>query len=131
MRPLAPLSVPHLASRDGYLRGYTVPKGALILTNIWAIHHDERRWPEPEKFFPERHIDSDGKFSKSPNWMHFNVGGRSCLGQQLANMELFLTTVTLFQRFHFSLPPGEEPDMDGFSEVVLRPPLYKVVATRH
>lgn len=130
IRPLVPLSAPHLASQNATLRGYSIPKDAIILTNIWAIHHDPKRWPEPEKFLPERHLNSEGKFTKSSNWMHFNVGARSCLGQQLANMELFMTTVMLFQRFHFSLPPGEEPNMDGYNEVALKANPYRVIATK-
>ena len=128
MRPLIPLSVPHLASRDAILRGYVIPKGAVILTNIWAIHHDENRWPEPNKFMPERHLDATGKFMKSANFLPFNVGSRSCLGRQLANVEVFMAIVVLFQRFKFSLPPGEEINMDGYSDIVLKPRDFKVIA---
>ncbi|XP_076808222.1 cytochrome P450 2U1-like [Clavelina lepadiformis] len=130
LRPTVPLSVPHMASRDAILNGYVIPKGAIILTNIWGIQHDESRWPEPEKFLPERHLDNDGKFNKSSNWMIFNLGLRNCLGQQLAKMELFIATVSLFQKFSFALPPGTTPDMEGEPQVTLRPNLFEVIATR-
>ncbi|CAK8696052.1 unnamed protein product [Clavelina lepadiformis] len=130
IRPIVPLNVPHRASRDATLMGYHIPKGAIILTNIWAIHHDENRWPEPEVFRPKRHLDENGKFVKSSNWMLFGVGTRSCLGQQLANMELLITTISLFQRFQFSFPPGTIPDMNGESIVSLRPLHFDVNASR-
>ena len=110
--------------------GYQIPKGAIILTNIWGIHHDEKRWPNPERFMPERHLDENGKFLKSDNWIPFSVGRRSCLGQQLAKMELFITTVMLFRRFEFSLEPGVEPNLAGQSIVSLRPHEFKVCALR-
>ena len=130
IRPIAALSVPHKVSKDAMLRGYVIPKEAIILTNIWGIHHDEGRWPEPEKFMPRRHLDENGKFQKSNNWIPFSVGGRSCLGQQLANMELFLTTITLSRRFEFSFEPGFKPNLDGESVVALRPLPFNVCAKR-
>ena len=123
-----PLSVPHKAARDSKLRTYQIPKGAIILTNISGIHHDEKLWSQPEKFMPERHLDSDGKFMRSDNWIPFSVGGRNCLGQQLAKMELFITTVMLFQRFEISLETDNEPDLAGQSIVSLRPYHFKVFA---
>ena len=110
-----------MTSKDAMLRGYVIPKETFILTNVWGIHHDENLWPEPAKFSPERHLDENGKFQKSDNWIPFNVGARNCLGQQLAKMELLITTVMLFRRFNFSFPTGSEPDMDGENVVVLRP----------
>ena len=35
--------------------GYTIPEGQVINTGIWAIHHDEKYWPDPEKFDPDRY----------------------------------------------------------------------------
>jgi Cytochrome P450 len=30
------------------LGGYRLPAGAKVWINVFAIHHDERYWPEPE-----------------------------------------------------------------------------------
>lgn len=32
-----PLGVPHMASEDGYIGGYFIPKDSLILTNLWYV----------------------------------------------------------------------------------------------
>ena len=130
IRPIAPMSLPHRAAKDAKLSGYHIPKGAILLTNIWGIHHDEKLWSQPEQFMPGRHLDADGKFLKSDNWIPFNVVGRNCLGQQLAKMELFITTVMLFRRFEFSLDPSYEPNLNGRSTVTLRPDDFKVCALR-
>ena len=122
--------MPHLATDDGYLKGYKIRKGTILLTNIWAMNHDENRFPNPEKFFPERHLDQNGKFYKNSNQLTFSIGGRSCLGRQLAVLELLVTTVTLFQRFKFRLPAGIEPDMRGKSTISLRPKNFNVVISR-
>jgi len=33
--PVAPIGVPHMSTDDDIFNGYLIPKGALILTNIW------------------------------------------------------------------------------------------------
>ena len=87
-------------------------------------------WPEPEKFMPERHLDQNGKFQKLDPWIPFNVGARNCVGQQLAKMELFISTVTIFRRFQFSFESGADPDLTGQNVVVLRPTYSKICAQR-
>uniref|UniRef100_H2Y8M6 Uncharacterized protein n=1 Tax=Ciona savignyi TaxID=51511 RepID=H2Y8M6_CIOSA len=130
LRPPLPLSVPHVAHCNTSLMGYRIPKGAIILTNTWGIQNNPKLWPEPEKFKPERHIDEFGKFIKSPDVIPFNIGTRHCLGQQLAKMELFITLTSLCQRFRFTLPLGETPDLTGESTFILRPFPFHVIATK-
>ena len=33
--PVGPMGVPHVAEADDVCEGYLIPKGALLLTNIW------------------------------------------------------------------------------------------------
>lgn len=35
--PVAPLALPHAATQDDVIRGYRIPKGALILPNNWYV----------------------------------------------------------------------------------------------
>ncbi|XP_039258051.2 cytochrome P450 2U1-like isoform X2 [Styela clava] len=60
MRPIAPLSLGHLSCREDTIMGYRIPKGTLIAANIFGIQNNEATWPDPDKFDPCRHIDSDG-----------------------------------------------------------------------
>ncbi|XP_039257475.2 cytochrome P450 2U1-like [Styela clava] len=130
IRPVAPVGIPHVAAKEDTILGYNIPKGSIVVSNIFRIHHDKSVWGDSEKFDPGRHITADGKFIKSPNVIPFSIGARQCLGQQLAIMELFLITATLFQRYHFILDRPDEVDIKGYNMFTLRPNPYKVFAER-
>lgn len=34
--------------------GYLIPKGATVVGNVWAMHMDPVRFPDPTAFKPER-----------------------------------------------------------------------------
>ncbi|KAE9386746.1 cytochrome P450 [Gymnopus androsaceus JB14] len=59
--PMTPLGVFHVLNRDDTYKGYTLPKGAICMPNIWAILHDEQRYgPHVNEFIPERFLTEDG-----------------------------------------------------------------------
>ncbi len=39
----------------------TFPKGAMAVIPLQLLHHDERFWPDPEKFDPMRYINTTVK----------------------------------------------------------------------
>ncbi|CAH1252322.1 CYP2U1 [Branchiostoma lanceolatum] len=118
IKPIAPLSVPHAASRDTTLNGYNIPQETWILVNLWSVHMDPKLFPEPNQFQPERFLDQDGNFVKHEALIPFGIGHRVCLGEQLAKMELFMLFLSLMQRFTFHLPEGApEPSMLGSSAI--------------
>ncbi|KAK5276629.1 hypothetical protein LTR14_012559, partial [Exophiala xenobiotica] len=40
-------AVPHAVTKEDEYLGYRIPKGAGVLNNVWAIHMDPKRHPEP------------------------------------------------------------------------------------
>ncbi|XP_002120735.2 cytochrome P450 2U1 [Ciona intestinalis] len=131
LRPLVPLSMPRKTLSRITLMGYDIPKGTVFMPNIWSVHHNPERWPNPEAFMPERHIDSEGKFVKSKEIIPFSLGPRNCLGIRLAEMEHFMFMIGLLQKLHFSLPEDQPPpDVRGSSFVVLLlPPDFNMKIT--
>lgn len=62
---LVPSGTPHKALVDTEFLGYKIPKGTLIVTALNAAMHDPTAFDCPEKFYPERFLDSSGKLSLS------------------------------------------------------------------
>jgi cytochrome P450 len=68
------------------------------MTNLGMAMSDEKAFPEPKKFVPERHL-KNGKFVPHPQVIAFGIGKRRCLGETLAKTELFLFFTGLLQKF--------------------------------
>ena len=100
-----PMGVPHDAMVDSSIAGYAIPKGTQVFTNLWALHHDEGFWGDPNVFRPERYLDGtsgDLLPADHPVRKHtlpFGTGARMCIGESLAMHRLFLVVSTLVQRF--------------------------------
>ena len=50
-------------------------------------------------------------FQKNKQHVPFGIGKRICLGESLANVELFIFLVMMLQRFNLNMPIGH-PDPD-------------------
>ncbi|KAG6915648.1 hypothetical protein DXG01_010612 [Tephrocybe rancida] len=84
------ISVPHTAMEDGIISGYLIPKGSIILANLWNMLHDPEVYPEPFEFQPERHIATTEKpAQRDPRTVCFGYGRRICPGMHLAETSLF------------------------------------------
>ena len=71
---IAPLGLPHRALEDTTLFGYTIPQNAIIMSNLWGIHHDPEIWKDPETFSPERFLDGDKLKNQPQMYMPFSTG---------------------------------------------------------
>jgi len=89
---------------------YTVPKGTEVLIFPYIIHRDERLFPDPLRFNPERWLSLKGA-PETAGWMPFSLGQRNCIGAQLAKLEIKLSLQALLTRYRFQAPedPEETP----------------------
>ncbi|XP_030074261.1 cytochrome P450 2F2 [Microcaecilia unicolor] len=98
---IGPLSLPHLVMQDTQLKGYKIPKGLPVIPVITSVHHDPTLYKKPEIFNPANFLDQNGCFKKNDALLLFSAGKRSCPGENLARMEIFLFLTTLLQNFNF------------------------------
>ncbi|XP_065448198.1 vitamin D 25-hydroxylase isoform X3 [Chrysemys picta bellii] len=127
---IAPLGIFHATSKDTVVRGYSIPEGTTIITNLYSVHFDEKYWSNPEVFYPERFLDSSGQFIKKDAFVPFSLGRRHCLGEQLARMEMFLFFTSLLQRFHLHFPHALIPNLKPKLGMTLQPQPYLICAER-
>mmetsp|Transcript_22572 Transcript_22572/g.27619 ORF Transcript_22572/g.27619 Transcript_22572/m.27619 type:complete len:368 (+) Transcript_22572:66-1169(+) len=97
-------------------KSVTIPYGSNVFLPIYAVHHSESNWENPEKFTPERFLDKDGNQDNSKYhpfaFVPFGGGNRVCPGQTLAQFEFKTILSTLVEHFHFSPVKSPEPKGD-------------------
>ncbi|KAG8430343.1 hypothetical protein GDO86_017948, partial [Hymenochirus boettgeri] len=103
---MTPIGLFHAVTEDVQFRGYTIPKGTTIITNLTSVLFDPSQWETPEEFNPGHFLDANGNFRAKSAFMAFSAGNRSCVGQVQVHMVLFLIFTSLLQKFTFRGPPG-------------------------
>ncbi|XP_021010984.1 cytochrome P450 2D9-like isoform X3 [Mus caroli] len=124
---IVPLHLPRITSRDIEVQDFLIPKGTILLPNMSSVHMDETVWEKPLRFHPEHFLDAQGHFVKHEAFITFSAGRRSCLGESLARMELFLFFTCLLQRFSFSVPDGQpQPSNHRVFALMVAPSPYQL-----
>ncbi|CAI0546965.1 unnamed protein product [Linum tenue] len=118
LHPPAALLAPHRASEACEVMNYTIPKGAQVAVNLWAIGRDPMVWEDdPGMFKPERFIGSKVDFrGQDFELLSFGAGRRMCPGMPLAARQIPLVLAALVHIFDWRLPNGEDPVKLDMSE---------------
>ena len=90
-----------VSAEDLSVCGYDIPKGERVMVSIYATHHDETHWPEPEHFDPERF--GQGRQPVPYSYLPFGGGARNCLGANFAQVEAKVVLARIFQRYKLNL----------------------------
>ncbi|KAG5344717.1 CP9E2 protein, partial [Acromyrmex charruanus] len=75
-------------------KSLTINKGMIIWVPLYAIHHDEKYYDNPEEFRPERFLNNhqDNNY-RSSFYFPFGLGSRMCIGRRFS---LLMIKVVLF-----------------------------------
>ncbi|KAJ0103420.1 hypothetical protein Patl1_05207 [Pistacia atlantica] len=120
LHPPTPLLLPRKASADIELSGFTVPKDAKVLVNVWAIGRDATAWDNPNSFIPERFLGSDLDFKGHHfELIPFGGGRRICPAVLMAIKMLHLMLASLIHSFDWKLDE-EKMDMEDKFGITLQ-----------
>ena len=72
-------------------------KGDVVRIPVYAIHHSEKFYPNPEQFQPERFLD-EPTFHKY-TYLPFGSGPRNCVAKRLALMEAKLAILNIIRNY--------------------------------
>ncbi|RAH78914.1 cytochrome P450 [Aspergillus japonicus CBS 114.51] len=126
------LGIPHATTQEDTYLGYRIPKGATVIVNVWALHSDPDRYPNPRQFDPLRYIDdhqTSAEAATNANVLQrdhfvFGAGRRRCQGMHIADRSMYLAISRLLWAFDFKrvvdpvtkreVVPDQAELVDGF-----------------
>ncbi|KAK7440646.1 hypothetical protein VKT23_016995 [Stygiomarasmius scandens] len=131
---VTPLGIPHASTEEDVYMGYRVPKGSIMVANIWAILHNENTYPDPHSFKPERFLGRDGKINpdiKDPDTVLFGFGRRICPGRFMGYSSIWISVASMLATLHFSKPTDKDgniiqPTYEYVSSLACVPAPFKV-----
>ncbi|KAF7235667.1 Cytochrome P450 2J2 [Varanus komodoensis] len=121
--------LPRQCTKDMTIQGFFIPKSTMIIPDLRSVLQDPEHWETPHEFSPNHFLDKDGNFVAREEFLAFGAGTRACLGEQLAQMEIFLFLTSLLQVFRFQRPEGvKELSQDSIAGLTAQPQPYKICA---
>ncbi|KAG2138626.1 cytochrome P450 [Suillus bovinus] len=118
-RPVIRIGFPHRASKDIFWQGYCIPEGAIVYGCQWAISRDPIVFPDPEKFDPQRWLDSEGRLKDNIKFIAYGFGRRVCPGLHLANHSLYISLALLLWSFRIAQRPDAPINTHAFLDAVI------------
>jgi len=96
-RPVDPLGLPHQSIEDDWYNGMFIPKGSIMMANVWHLNRDPEIYGEDAfDFNPARFLDANGNVkscapeTKEEGHVTYGFGRRICVGKHVANNSLFI-----------------------------------------
>ncbi|KAK7044096.1 hypothetical protein VNI00_007812 [Paramarasmius palmivorus] len=97
-RPIAPTGVAHSVTEDNVYNGMFIPRGSTVYANIYEIVSDPQLFPDPDKFMPERFLNSSD--ARLANYtVSFGFGRRICPGLHIAQQSMFIIIARMLWAF--------------------------------
>ncbi|XP_053683144.1 cytochrome P450 6a2-like [Sabethes cyaneus] len=99
-----------------------IPKGMKVHIPAFAIHRDERYYPNPNLFDPDRFLPEVVANRHSCAFLPFGDGPRICIGMRFGMMQSRVGLATILSRFKLSLCPRTTVPLEYSSDsTVLQP----------
>ncbi|CAG9825078.1 unnamed protein product [Phaedon cochleariae] len=104
-------SVPFIGrtlEEDTLINGYLLPRRVHVNVHIFDIHRNEKYWPEPDRFDPDRFLPENCVDRHTFAYVPFSAGPRNCIGQKFAILEMKAVLCGILR--NFELDPIDTPD---------------------
>ncbi|KAK5641881.1 hypothetical protein RI129_010428 [Pyrocoelia pectoralis] len=78
---------------------FNIKKGDVVMMVTYGMHMDEKYFPNPDRFDPERFNKENRKNITPYTYMPFGLGPRSCIGNRFALLEAKILIFNILKHF--------------------------------
>ncbi|KAI9036273.1 cytochrome P450 [Aspergillus affinis] len=112
LHPAVPSGVQRTTPPEGIMIGEKcIPGNTMVSIPMHSLFRDARLFPRPDEFIPERWT-TQPELVKDPSiFVPFSTGAYSCVGKQLALMELRRVTAEIVTRYNVTFAPNQTEDL--------------------
>lgn len=101
--PVVPYLDRECVALNGYtsdaFNNFTIPYRMPIIIPIFGLHRDEKFFPDPLKFDPERFAPNNKDNIIDYSFIPFGSGSRNCIGERLAYLQMKVGIVKILKDF--------------------------------
>ncbi|OCH89926.1 cytochrome P450 [Obba rivulosa] len=119
-----PMSLPRKVPSGGRMvAGVFIPEDTIVSCQAYTLHRlDPEVFPSPEKFSPERWLESAGSTARNQMFFAFSTGGRACIGKHLAVLEMKLLLQEVYRSYHTKVWEGMKASMALDDQIIASRP---------
>ena len=107
------------STKAGTIGGYFIPAGTNLQCCCYVPHRDERYFPQPEQFRPERWLEPQPERPKCA-YMPFGAGSRGCAGEAFARMVMAFAVASIMQRWRIEYVLDGPPKIDSVGGYLIK-----------
>lgn len=91
------------AAIDLEFKGYQILAGTRVVYSIYLSHRQEKYWPDPQRFDPDRFSPEQSQARPHYAYVPFGGGPRNCIGLAFAQVEVKIVLARILQNFDLEL----------------------------
>jgi cytochrome P450 len=104
LRPPVAIGLPRVTPKEGStICGHFIPGGVTVSVPILELNRHPDLFPRPDEFDPSRWLDEKQLPNLKEYVQPFSIGGRACIGRNLAMIELTKVVATMVNRYDVEL----------------------------
>ncbi|OQD77264.1 hypothetical protein PENDEC_c003G02461 [Penicillium decumbens] len=116
LRPPVAIGLPRMTPPQGAtICGHFIPGGVTVSAPILELNRHPDLFPNADEFDPERWFDEQQLPNLKEYVQPFSIGGRGCVGRNLAMIELTKVVATVVKRYEVELLQDELPFVERFN----------------
>ncbi|KAJ5893360.1 hypothetical protein N7495_005051 [Penicillium taxi] len=96
-----------------------IPAHTIVSCQPYTVHRLHKDvFPDPDRFYPDRWLEAEGSKERNRHFFAFSIGGRGCMGKNLALIEMRILLREVYSRFETTVAPDMRGSMKLDDQII-------------